>query len=440
MEQTNKVVGLNILAGSVLALISLFTATANAYTFVPEVGVNVEQHSNITKSDAEIDDVVVAPFLGFEFINAGPVIDSKINFMARHEDYQDDTYDATNFFDVVGFVDWKLVPQRLHWAFEDFANTQRINALDTANPDNLQTINVFSTGPDLLFQRGVWSLIAKYRYSDVSYSETEDDSTVHSGSLALQRELNAYSRVEGGVIYRVNDYTHEIEPNYDITNGFLGYFRELPSGRLLTRLGYSSVNIDEGDRSDEPYVKLVLSYQPFSSLTLDLLGGHEFTDAAGEAYDATTSRISSSEPAAMGLNVASTTSPGVYKDTSGTLRGTYQPGGLISGGFSIFGSNKEYLENPAQDADDLGGSLFVDLALTRFLSFGIGGSLQITDFTDTNETVDYSSAFAALNYRITRNLFSTLGVSTETRDSDLGLSDYTDDVVYLSLRYKKGSE
>lgn len=424
-----------------LVLLSALSLNAHGYTFTPEVGINIEQHSNIGRDASDQKDTVVAPYFGFDFRENNSTIDTYINFLATHEEYLDDTFSSLNLFNINAFVDWSIIPKRFVWVFEDVASTRRISSFGTSNPDNLQTVNVFSTGPDLLFQEGVWSLLGKLRVGDTNYSDSESDSIFISGSFAAQREINEYSRGSSGVFYRTNDFDADILSDYDIGKVFINYTRDLPSGQLFTGVGYSFADINSEKNDSEPYFKLRLSYQPTGSFTVEVFAVNEFTDDAGRAYDATSSRQTSQQKAISGLDEL--TSPGVYRSRQAILSGKYSAG-LLSWDISALIGKKSFLEGgefnveegTGFDTEESGVNANAALSLTDRMAFGIGGSYNEIDYPEQAANDEDYKAYASLSYRISRQLFTKIGVTREERKSNILTREFDDDVVYVSLQYK----
>lgn len=425
-------------------LLTMLSFNVHSYTFTPEFGVNVEQHSNIGRNTADQEDTVVAPYFGFNFNEANSTINTNVDFFVTHEEYLDDTFSSLNLFTINAFVDWNIIPKRFTWAFEDVASTRRINVVATSTPDNVQTVNVFSTGPDILFQEGVWSLLGKLRVGDTSYSDADTNSIFISGSFAAQREINEYSRASSGVIYRTNEFDDNNLNDYDLGRVFINYMRDLPSGKLLTGFGYSFADVNNEKNDDEPYFKLLLSYQPTGAFTIEVSAVNEFTDDAGRAYDATSSRqTDQKQKRVAGLDEL--TSPGVYLSREAILAGKYSAG-LLSWGVSAQISEKTFPEGGEFNVDigagvnteEVGASADAALSLTERMTFGVGGAYKEIDFLTQNISDEEYRAFASLNYRITRSLYTSIGVTREERKSNIATREYDDDVVYISLQYKKG--
>jgi|GEM_PF-4680129 len=425
-----------------LILGSLFAMTANAYgyTFTPVLGVGVEQHSNVGKDDTDEEDTVIAPYLGFLFTETNAKINSNVDFQVTHKEYLDDTFSSLDLVNAKAFLDWSIVPSAFVWTFDDYAITQEINTLDSENPDNLQTVNVFSTGPDLIFQRNVWSLLGKLRYGDSTYSENDDnDSSFYLGSVAAVRELNEYSRVSASVIYRVNENDSNTRDDYDVGKAFINYDRDLPSGHFSTDLGYDTVDIDGGETEDDPYFRLQLIYQPTGAFTIDASVAYEFTDAAGRAYNATASRQTDEQ---LGFaDLKGTTSAGIHRSEDAKL-GVGYAAGVLSWKVAAYTNQQEYLEATTPDTEEVGVNANAKLLLSDRMSIGVGGKYSETDFTDEDFTDDEYTVFAGLNYAITETLSATLGARKEERssDSDDATREFEDDVVYFSIRYQGRTE
>jgi len=158
-----------------IGLPAVFLNTAVAKEFIPRLGLSVEQNDNIykTRENAE-EDTIVTPYFGFIYEGQGPQLDASVDFEVRNERYTSSSFGNQNLFSVDAYIDWAIVPNRLIWAVEDVASTQRIEAFDKATPDRLQNFNVFTTGPDFIFSSGVYESLLKLRLGDVSYSEKTD--------------------------------------------------------------------------------------------------------------------------------------------------------------------------------------------------------------------------------------------------------------------------
>ena len=425
----------------VVLLFSLLIPTQSlAYSFIPEFGVEVKEESNVTKDTRELDDTITAPFLGLYFNETNPTINTRIDFFATYEDYKDDTFDSQDLYDVNAFLDWTISPERLVWAFEDYARTQRVNIRDPDVPNNLQTVNVFSTGPDLIFQHEVWTLLTKLRYGDSHFTESDADSTFYTVTGAVRRELNEYSRATGALAFRTNDYDAEFRDDYDIYKAYISYSRDLPTGDFLTDFGYNRVEFDEGDlEEEEPYFRLLMNMQPVGSITLDINLIDELTDAAGQAYSATESRVID-ETEDQFTPLVDFTTIGIYRSKYGSLGLRYAAGGLLTWGLSGSYADKDYVDTRA-DSTEATGRVFATLQLTQLFSFHLGGSYQEVDFDETDIapalTDEITRGFAAFNYRITDNISSRLGYSTEERTSTDNTRDFTDDIVFFSLKYRR---
>lgn len=425
--------------------LALLSFSAYGYTFSPEIGVNIKQHSNIARDATNVEDTVVSPYLGFSFRETSSALDANINFQVTHEEYLDDTFSSLDLFDIIAFADWIVVPQRFVWAFDDYATAQRISAVDASRPDNLQTVNVFSTGPDLIFSEGVWSVLGKLRGGNTTYTESDEDSVFYGGSLAVIREINEYSRIATGAIYRINDFDEEALTDYDVGKAFVEYSRDLPAGTLVTGFGASYADVDTKKDDTVPYFKLSLSYNPTGFYTINISATNEFSDDAGRAYNATSSRQvdAGQTNAALG----GITQPGIYETRSVSLTGQYSSG-LFTLGATGFHDEKSFFEGGRFDVDagtasntkETGAAVNASWLLTEKLNLNIGGTYKEIDYPREVFADEDYTIFAGLNYRISRKLFTKLGISREERKSNVATRLFDDDVIFFSLVYKGGDK
>ena len=419
-------------------LLVLIPTQLLAYSFTPEIGIDVRQESNVTKDLTDTEDTVTAPYLGFNFRETNATINTNINFLATYEDYKDNTFSSKDLYEVNAFLDWSLMPERLVWAFEDYAKTQRVDILNTDIPDNLETVNVFSTGPDLIFQHTVWTALAKLRYGASDFSTSSADTTFYSLTGAIRREINEYSRLTTALAFRQTDYDETVLDDYDLYKAYIRYSRDLPTGDFLADVGFNSVEFDSNIEEDEPYFNLLMSIQPTGATTLDLSLVDEITDAAGRAYTATESRVVD-ETEDQFTKLGDFTSTGVSRSRYASLGLRYEAGGLFSWGLSGSYAEQEYFDNTV-DSSDVAGRLYANLLLTDRLSFGIAGLYQEVDYdasaASPEITDEITSGVATLSYRITDNISSRLGYSSEERTSTDIIRDFTDDIVFFSLNYR----
>lgn len=426
-------------SASILLSSVLFSSQGFAYTFTPEVGVDVKQESNVFKDDSDVEDTIIAPFVGLNFSESNATINTNIDFFAKYENYQDDSFSAIDLYDVNAFLDWIILPERFVWAFEDYAVTQRINVQGVETPENLQTVNVFSTGPDLSYQQEVWTWLAKLRYGDSNYSSSNADSAFTSLTGAVRRDINEYSRVTAALAVRNNDFDAAFLDDYDIYKAFISYSRDLPTGDFLTDFGFNSIELDSGTKEDEPYLKLLLNMEPVGGVTLSAGFVDEITDSVGRAYSATESRIISEEEVSdQFITLSDFTSTGVYQTKDVSL-GISSSAGTLSYGIAGTVSDKDYINNRA-DSKDMAGKIFANLQLSDLLSFSLGGAYQEVDYDESTISAAISDeivrGYASLNYRLTNTISTRVGYSTEERTSDDITRDFENDIIFFSLKYK----
>lgn len=425
---------------TVLLAFIMAPPTLYAYSFTPEAGIEVRQESNVTKDSTEQDDTIIAPYVGLSFSETNATINTHIDLFAEYEDYQDNTFSSQEFYDVNAFLDFNILPERLVWAFEDYANTQRIDILGSDVADNLQNVNVFSTGPDLIYQYNIWTWLAKLRYGDVYYADNDSDSNFYNLTGAVRREINEYSRATLGLAYRSTDYDARFRSDYDLYKSFISYSRDLPTGDFLFDFGLNKVEFDsDADADDDdPYLKLLLSFQPVGELTFNIDYIDEYTDSIGRAYDATSTRIIDEEEAEF-TDLSNLNSTGIYRVKGASVGMKYGAGGRLSLGLRALSEETDYFQDAA-DSDTLAGNGYASFLITELLSFTLGGSYQEVDFDETlaSDAIsdEITAGQASFNYRFTDNIFTRIGYRVEERTSTDLEREYENDIVFFTLGYR----
>ena len=117
---------------------------AGAKEFMPRLGITVEDHSNVNRSDdpdKETADTVMRPYFGFIFEENTTDLNAKADVLMVYESYARNTFDSQLLPTIDMTLDWSIQPNRLSWVVEDYAYAQRV---DTTAADT-RTTSRFST-------------------------------------------------------------------------------------------------------------------------------------------------------------------------------------------------------------------------------------------------------------------------------------------------------
>ena len=182
-------------------------------------------------------------------------------------------------------VDWAVVPQRLYWSFQDFAQVQSVDPLAPDDPSNREQTNLFQTGPVLLLGNPHDFLGRIEAQAAVAQAELSPDFDHNRMLLSawLARQTDPIQSFSTGLESTAVDYRQGGRArDFLRLDMLLRYRRETPRSTLALTLGYSSIDLEIGERISRPLAHFDLRLAPTSSQELSLSLRHELSDAGRE--------------------------------------------------------------------------------------------------------------------------------------------------------------
>jgi Putative beta-barrel porin 2 len=214
--------------------------------------------------------------------------------------------------------------------------------------------------------------------------------------------------------------------NFDNKALYVGYDVAGRDTKINVKLGTSRIS-RSGANDNGALLQLTLSRNISARSTLSLGLGQEFTDAANTFGSANVFTSVSLDTQSLGT----TSSP--YKHTYGSL-GWDAAGIRTLLGASLSFNREKYLLTTAADRDVALGELHLARQLTARTSLRLQGSYTDSKFKNVvGDSQDISSQ-AALIWRITQRLSSSLSLEHYSRNSELAGFDYAENRVWLKLR------
>lgn len=207
------------------------------------------------------------------------------NMMYEH--YFDGVFDN----DVIGGADGMLilgvVPERFEWFVQETYGQVNSDPFSASTPENRESINFFTTGPDFTFGfGGTTSLRLSGRYSSTQYEVTELDGERYSASGALMYQLSGNSAVSMNLIGEELEFDDQIaNADYEQQQAFLRYEAQGARTDLSVDLGYTALKGDTTD-ANGLLARLALSRRLSTASQVTLSAGTEFSDS-GNLFRAT---------------------------------------------------------------------------------------------------------------------------------------------------------
>ena len=433
-----------IVAGSLLAPLAV-----SAKEFIPRLGITMEDHSNanrIDDPDKEISDTVLRPYFGFTFKEDTADLKAKADVLLVNESYAKNTFDSQLLPTIEATLDWSIQPNRLSWVVEDYAYAQRINTVVADTPDNKEVFNVFATGPDFVFARGLYDGLAKLRLADVYYSESDQDNQRLITTGVLTRALNEYSKagIEGSLSSVKFEEDYQID--YDIVSIIATYNREMPFGILDLRAGVDYVDHEIGSSDSTPALDLRVTSNKDALHSWSITYSDKFTDPAMDAYDPYYSRLLDVSETRL-IDPGKIVGTGVYETERAELNYGYN-GSRIGLTLSAFVGKSSFLLNAADDGEEKGGGVGLSYLLSERMTLWMDYYQSRTEFPNRNNGfAETASPSVGLAYALTERLNIAVGAYNVDNDSDLRdpktnklTQKYEDSVLYLTVEYKGQSK
>ncbi len=442
-------------AGIACVLSMALPGIVSAKEFVPVFGVNVESHSNATRGNSQSplpkrSDTIVTPYIGLNFSETVDKVNAEMAFRLERQVYTEGSFDDQNFLSIDGFLDYEVVPGRFIWATEDSASTRRIILQDPATPDNLQTFNVFTTGPDLFFTRGVNEIIVKGRIGDVHYSDQLADNNRLIGSVALRRPVSEVSTVGLNASASLIRFQQDFQVDYDIVSLLTRYDRETPWGSIGLEGGYNLIDFENGVSDEAPVIQgsLVVGGKEGSANSLTFTASQKFSDPALDVFDPAYTRLFN----VQGVGVVDTNEKagtGASRERRGEVAFEHY-GDLY--GIKLFGYYQD-LDRPVdlqQSQLDKGAGINAGLALSENVNVWASALASRSDFVNIEVGnglgagepvhVDGRNVAAGINWQVWQNLTFAAGVRRDQEKSNSVQRRFTDDIVFMSLQYQGESQ
>ena len=405
-----------------------FSASAHAgTTYTVEAGAG---HSdNITRVDAgQIDETIGKLGLDLAMEVERSRMTANVNVNADYYEYTEDTFES----EVVGAGDaqlnFTLVPDRLNWRFEDYFGQQNNDPFAPITPDTRESVNYFSTGPDLLLRLGPVGMRVYGMYSLATYEVSPVDNERVSGGFSIGRPGASGRGLSFNAAHESVAYSEQDGSDFERLSTYLAY--GISGSRTDIRLegGYTWLHPEVGEESDAPRFLLQVDRELTRYSRLSLSAGTQLTDSSA----ALSSSIDGPGGGGGAASVTATADPFENRNASLTWGFARHRTSLNIG---VAWDSDEYETDSELDST----TTSIDVSVDRRLGARIGAGLSAS-FTDEDfETADFSSKaeeYAAwLTWDIGRSLGLRLTFERSDRNTSTGAGEYVDNRGFLTIYY-----
>lgn len=261
------------------------------------VAVGMGETDNVTRSATAAQSETIATVgADFEVKRDSRRLDLDARGDFNYFDYLRNTYSRQFLGRFDGQGTFAIVPERLTWMVQDDFGQAQVDPFAPVTPTNLENINVFATGPDLLLHFDANDFVRLGgRYSVMTYETSPLDGKRVLGNVGVGRDLSLASSVSLNADFERLTFDHAgaggttiitsgTNTDYDRRKVYARY--DLKGARTDINASLGATQTNEGNGwTTTPLVRLDATRTVSASSTLQVTAGRQFTDVADSFRD-----------------------------------------------------------------------------------------------------------------------------------------------------------
>jgi hypothetical protein len=391
---------------------------------------------NVGRTDTnEQSDTVGIAGLNFAVDVSRPRLDARAAADLRYLKYFESDFDDRFQGGLDGTVGFAFVPERFVWVAQDNYGQVSRNRQVADNPDNLQDINYFSTGPDLTLPLGSrTSVKLSGRWADAYYEDGNQDSVTTTGSLALVRQFSSSTALSlNGAYSEINFDDDQVFVDYTVQQAFLRLALTGARTTLTLDGGGSRLERDhDSGKSDSVLARLDLGRLVGARSSLRLVAG---------TMPSNTQQSFRLDQEIGGVDVG----PDSEVVAGDSFRSDYAYVTFAtdwernSVNLLLSGRSQSHEVFKTQDRDQYRGTVTYSHELTRNLSMDVRGTYLDEKFTETGFGFEQWGAGLGMRWELSQRISLRARVDHYVGSSDDNTRDYTENRAYVGISYSSDS-
>lgn len=425
----------NVIIHLVCFFMLVFTGKSLAIDVVYSAGATVGRYQNVNLEYLPVSDEVVKRVDGDISIREdGSRFMVNLDAYMEIVDYQNNLVTNEDNGEMEANLVWRIYPQQFDWIVNDVYTQATINSLNSNTRDNLQNINVFSTGPNYYI-----------RFDSLNNIELESRVSIYNYELDLDNKrgmfsarwvyrLNPAVSMSGNAQFEAVDYDNDTQNiDFDRNDAFarFSYVRGLNTAEL--EYGLTRILTNEARDIDESRYLLDFTNRRNHRATLGFSYERLLSDTSREVFDSADNLASADAIYPLYESALND----IYREQIYMLSyNVVQPHAAIN--FQLTSTDREYfrLFEFNEESDRLGIELVRNVSQRVFLRFlGLYEESSFPDLSVKRNDIDKIYSLIA-GYRVTRNTLIQIESTIEERDSSEETASYDDKRMFLSLRYQ----
>lgn len=267
-----------------IALLVGLPGTAFAVDIQYDISGSARHSDNIALADSNpSSDTVLSPRISFNAEQAGSTLQLSARGDVEYLYYTDNTLEDKFRGELVGNLDWTMLPERIHFIVENYLSRELVSSLDSPTSDNEQLVNILVAGPSFhaRFNQATEAQL-DLRYNASRAEKTKNFNSERYGVAGrVLREISANHLLSANAeASRVDFATAQPAFDYNRYDGYLGYERNLAAIDITVDLGYSWLKPRSGGaRVSEPLARANLNWRVTPRSVITAVADFQVSDA-----------------------------------------------------------------------------------------------------------------------------------------------------------------
>lgn len=409
----------------------LFNFKTSALVFEPGVGVGLEYTNNVALTPVDqLDELIVVGYVGARLEEINGPVQADITASLNHQRYTKDTFEDRRYFNLGATAGWEMIKNRFNWLLSNYYLQRPINYAEPNTPDNIQDINTFIFGADIVLPisaRQTFTLLPEYK--NFYYETLLTDNQQYSLAAGWNYQMNPLTTVGLNASVRTIDYDQPLIEDVTFSSIFIAIASIRARSDFSTNLGATHVERDNGQSTEEFTGNLswLLNLTNRSKIRAYVATG--LTDSHSGALNATI------EPDEGDPNNIQITAD-VIRNQVMTF-GYHRLDGTLDSSLTGELHELNYSETPNDRKIRILNAVF-NYPVTPLVISGFYARYNKTDYLDADRIDNSYTVGGNIRYQFSRKLHSLFDLKYRNRDSTLASQNFDEWSVFVTLTYGFG--
>jgi hypothetical protein len=417
-----------------LVLLSLLLLYANdtiafQIDYIIEGGIEYTDNATLTTVDP-ISSAIRRGYLYADMHHQSETVNYYFRPRISTYNYKNDLLEDSAFYGLDASLSWGIIPRGFIWSFDNYLTQTPIDITGPLTSFNLQTTNVFFTGPDMIFRLGGDKrLEVLLRYANFYYEIGDIDNERYGGLLRLVSQPNRFTEYSinidsADIRYKETDFNED----YNRNDAYIGINRLTSTTNINFDTGYTQIE-REVNQDLYGFIGRIETETRINSRSNFTLYGHaQYTDSSRSFL---LSRAHLVEIRTFNTQISGEILYEKYLYAGYSWQ--YETNGLI---FNISKVDQDYEELLDEfDRTVERASVEFNRGITRLTNIYIHGFWGNTFYKQTSIEDKDSNYFIGLDYLLSRSFTLRTRLGYRKRDSTDTTRNYDENSAFISINY-----